>query len=277
MMHKISVIGLWIVALWLPVGALAESELTTLQRVDKAMGPPSRQAFIEVVEQSPGLPERKTVLFMVRKGPDRLLAQVIAPNKLKGWSLLRLGQKIVLRRSSDVTPQEIKPMASLIHGLFTNGDLLPRGYAREYRVVSSREEGRERVLELAPRDKDDLTSAYRKVVLRINAKNFLPLEAEHYLAEGFLVKRVKMKKAARFPEGFLAPKLMEAVSAANPRYKARYAIGQMRSRELPDSIFSSDFLPHVGKLLLEDGAFVKKWDAEKRTAQAVEKAESKEN
>jgi hypothetical protein len=131
-------------------------------------------------------------------------------------------------------------------GQVANGDLARANFSGDYDPKILRQEKIENdtfhVLEL---EAIDQWVTYRRVLLWVNVKNDRPLKAEFYAVSGRLLKTCHY--AGFHPMGGATrPTRLIIEDALRNGYRSTLEYSAMKLRDLPDKIFSKDYLKRLG-------------------------------
>ncbi|MBF0284644.1 MAG: outer membrane lipoprotein-sorting protein [Magnetococcales bacterium] len=220
-----------------------------LRQVDAKLFPASCELYLNIVNKRPGAAEETTVVYLVRRNGEQMASLVVAPEELKGQAILRLGEKLWIRRPSQVDADPIPPSHSLLGGVINNSDLLPWDLHREYRAEVQEENDARVTLTLHPRQPDN---PYKKLLMLVDARLMIPTEIQYFSASGQFLKTMFVTERRKFWEQPPRPTTMRFVSALNPGYETTLSVGVMKLREFPESAFTIRNLGRIGLLMLDE-------------------------
>lgn len=84
--------------------------------------------------------------------------------------------------------------------------------------------------------------------MTVDAATLVPTRIEAYAASGLLIKTLHFKDIKDFGDGIRRPSVMETDSPLYKGYKSIMIYANIRPRELPDEVFTLDYLPRAGEL-----------------------------
>jgi outer membrane lipoprotein-sorting protein len=238
----------WLAALLLalaaPLAAAVDGE-EILRQVDRRLNPESYEMYRKLINIEPDGRKKEFVLFTVKKGRDRMIALFLDPPSDKGRATLRLGDNMWLYIPTVGKPIRITSLQSVVGGVFNNSDIMNLDYSVEYRVEQAAEEEGGYVLELKARSG---AFAYDRLKMRVDRATLTPTEIEAYAASGLLIKTLRFKDIKDFGGGIRRPAVMETDSPLHKGYTSIMLFANLRKRELPDEVFTLDYLPRAGEL-----------------------------
>jgi outer membrane lipoprotein-sorting protein len=238
----------WLAALLLalaaPLAAAVDGE-EILRQVDRRLNPESYEMYRKLINIEPDGRKKEFVLFTVKKGRDRMIALFLDPPSDKGRATLRLGDNMWLYIPTVGKPIRITSLQSVVGGVFNNSDIMNLDYSVEYRVEQAAEEEGGYVLELKARSG---AVAYDRLKMRVDRATLTPTEIEAYAASGLLIKTLRFKDIKDFGGGIRRPAVMETDSPLHKGYTSIMLFANLRKRELPDEVFTLDYLPRAGEL-----------------------------
>jgi outer membrane lipoprotein-sorting protein len=223
--------------------ALDGNEL--LKQVDKNLQPAAYEMYRKLINIEPDGDKKEFVLYTLKKGQDRMVALFLSPASEKGRSTLRLGENMWLYIPNVGKPIRITSLQSVVGGVFNNSDILRLDYSVEYDVTSIREDENHYLLEL----KAKTTSiAYDRLKMFVDKQRIVPTTIECYAASGMLIKTLYYKQVKDFGDGIVRPSVLETDSPLYKGYKSVMIYAKINKKELPDEIFSLNYLPRVAEL-----------------------------
>jgi len=233
-----------ILALAAPLAAALDGE-KILRQVDRKLNPESYEMYRKLINIEPDGRKKEFVLFTVKKGRDKMVALFLDPPSDKGRATLRLGDNMWLYIPNVGKPIRITSLQSVVGGVFNNADIMNLDYSVEYAVEKAAEEGKTYLLELKAKSG---AVAYDRLKMRVDRASLTPTEIECYAASGLLIKTLRFKDVKDFGGGLKRPATMETDSPLHKGYKSVMLYGSIKSRELPDEVFTLDYLPRAGEL-----------------------------
>jgi outer membrane lipoprotein-sorting protein len=223
--------------------AIEANEL--LRQVDRNLQPESYEMYRKLVNIEPDGKRKEYVLYSVKKGGDRVLALFLDPPSEKGRSTLRLGDNMWLYIPNVGKPLRITSLQSVIGGVFNNADILRVDYAAEYDAESVENTADAYVLKLKAKNN---TVAYDRLVMQVDRKHKVPVTIEAYAASGLLIKTLHYSQMKDFGGGLVRPALLETDSPLYQNYKSVMIYASIKARDLPDEVFSLNYMGRVDDL-----------------------------
>ncbi|MBI4753993.1 MAG: outer membrane lipoprotein-sorting protein [Betaproteobacteria bacterium] len=227
----------------LPAFALDGAEL--LKKVDRNLEPESYEMLRKLINVEPDGKKKEFALYSVKKGRDKIVALFLAPQSDKGRATLRLGDNMWLYIPEVGKPMRITSLQSVTGGVFNNADILRIDYTAEYDVEALEEDRDQHLLKLKAKTNE---VAYDRLKMWVDKKTLLPVTIECYAASGLLIKTLHFKDTRDFGGGIKRPATLETDSPLYKGYKSVMLYSQIRKRELPDEVFSLNYLPRVEDL-----------------------------
>jgi outer membrane lipoprotein-sorting protein len=216
-----------------------------LSQVDRNLEPESYEMYRKLINIEPDGRRKEFVLYSVKKGREKVAALFLSPASDKGRATLRLGENMWLYIPGVGKPVRITSLQSVVGGVFNNADILRLDYAEEYTVESAKEEGSDYVLELKAKTG---AVAYDRLKMRVDRKTVLPRVIEASAASGMLIKTITFKDIKDFGGGIRRPATVETDSPVFKGYKSVMLYSQLKRREVPDEVFTQNFLPRLEEL-----------------------------
>jgi hypothetical protein len=226
-----------------PALALDGDEL--LRKVDRNLNPESYEMYRKLINIEPDGRKKEFVLYSVKKGRDKMVALFLDPPSERGRATLRLDENMWLYIPDVGKPIRITSLQSVVGGVFNNADIMNLDYSTEYRVEKATEDAGGYMLELRARTP---AVAYDRLKMRVDRTALVPTEIEAYAASGLLIKTLRFKDIKDFGGGIRRPAVMETDSPLYKGFKSVMLFAELRRRELPDEVFTLDYLPRVGDL-----------------------------
>jgi len=216
-----------------------------LARVDRNLEPESYEMYRKLINIEPNGARKEFVLYSVKKGRDKVVALFLAPESDAGRATLRLGDNMWLYIPDVGKPIRITNLQSVTGGVFNNADILRVDYATEYNAEAVEEDKDAYLLSLKA-----LTGAvaYDRLKMWVDRKTVLPTRIECYAASGLLIKTLYFKDIKDFGGGIRRPATVETDSPLYKGYRSVMLYSQLRKRELPDEVFTLNYLPRVADL-----------------------------
>lgn len=216
-----------------------------LRSVDRNLEPESYEMYRKLINIEPDGNSKEFILYSVKKGKDKLVAVFLSPASEKGRSTLRLGDNMWLYIPEVGKPIRITSLQSVIGGVFNNADILRLDYGVEYAAESAEEIGESYLLSLKARTD---AVAYDRLKMWVDKMPLLPTKIEAYAASGLLIKTLHFKDIQKFDDGIVRPATVETDSPLYKGYKSVMLYAAVKKREVPDEVFTLNFLPRVESL-----------------------------
>ncbi|HQS98836.1 MAG TPA: outer membrane lipoprotein-sorting protein [Thiobacillus sp.] len=190
-------------------------------------------------------PEERAYRILSR-GNTRTLVQTTAPAVERGQILLMRDRELWAFLPNLSQPIRL-PLAQRLTGQVANGDLARANFAGDYVPSILREEivsGEEHtVLRL---DALDRWVTYRSVNYWVNARTARPYKAEFHAVSGRLLKTATYRDFEELG-GRIRPTRMVVEDALRPGYRSELAYSDMMPRDLPDRLFTKDYLKRLSR------------------------------
>jgi len=241
-MHR-SWFSISIIAIWLSGSGicLALDGVSILKQVDRNMMPESFESYRKLVNIEPDGRNREYTLFTVKKG-DKVAALFLAPASEKGRATLRIGENMWLYIPNVAKPVRITSLQSVVGGVFNNSDILQLDYSEEYDVESIEEKDESYLLNLKAKNN---TVAYDRLRMTVDKKALVPTQIQCIAASGMLIKTLYFKEIKDFGGGIVRPAVLETDSPLYKGYRSILILARIKKREIPDEVFTLNFLPKL--------------------------------
>lgn len=247
----------WIVRRWLGgmvglvVWSLAASgwamdAVALLRSVDRKLHAASYESFNRVTFEMPNGRQRNVTLYCARAPGRKSLLVVVAPEELRGRSVLKLGNEVWLHMPGELETRKTSLMFSVVGGVFNNADFLLGDLSEEYEPTLAGEEESFWKFSLKPKFEG---MPYARMELKVDKRNQMPLELTQFDASGFALKTIHYREPQPQEGDHLMPMLMETFSGLNAGYRSAWRVGRQESREFPANTFTREFLPQAGRLM----------------------------
>lgn len=181
-------------------------------------------------------------LKVFKKGSDKALLEVLAPEDAKGQKILRVGDEVVILFPENCRIVPLSARQNVLGTSFTVADVLRVDLVKDY---NAKLVGTERVqdrpaykLELTAKDE---TVPFARILYWVDAENFLPLQSEFYTETGKLLRRAIYAERKELG-GALRPSKITIENALEAGTKTVMTISEMEITELPDSMFTKEAL-----------------------------------
>lgn len=251
MFKKISLIGkiiLLILAIntsFLFAQEISEEGNRLLKEIDRNLTPESFESLKKIINIEPNGTEKEFVLFVLKKGNDKMVTTFLAPKSEVGRSTLRLDENMWLYIPNVGKPMRITSLQSVIGGIFNNSDIMQLDYSAEYDVIEMTDENNEKLLNL----KAKTTSvAYDQLKMWVNVEHKTPSKIECYTASGMLIKTLHLKEIKDFGNGIIRPSVLETDSPLHKDYKAVMIYANIKPRKIDDEVFTLNYMDKIKDL-----------------------------
>ncbi|HDI59890.1 MAG TPA: outer membrane lipoprotein-sorting protein [Desulfobacteraceae bacterium] len=237
----------WLVLFLAPAAALAEP-LTgeqVLKQVDRNLEPGNLEMYRKIINIEPDGKRKEYVLWFLRKDKDKVVTLFISPASEAGRATLRLGDNMWLYIPNVGKPIRITSMQSVVGGVFNNADIMRLDYSEEYAVAGMGEADGQILLELKARSG---AVAYDRLQMRVDKARLVPVRIDCFAATGMLIKTLHFSDIKDIGGGAVRPAVMETESPLYKGYKSVMVSANLKLRELPDEVFTLNYLPRVKDL-----------------------------
>jgi outer membrane lipoprotein-sorting protein len=217
----------------------AEDPSAALARVDAYRTP--LDSFSMDIELTSIKGSRREVsrLTIYTKGTDRSVVEFTYPTTEKGKALLMLRDAMWIYLPSASKPIRISPLQRLL-GQASNGDVARTSFTTDYEAtaaIADRLDDRETLkLDLTAKD---VSIAYKRIVLWVDAHTYAPIRSDFYVTSGKLVKRAHYREFAEMA-GHKTVSRIEIEDLLREGEKTVMAYSNLKARENPERMFSKD-------------------------------------
>jgi outer membrane lipoprotein-sorting protein len=219
--------------------------LQILRKVDENLTPESFESYRKLINEEPDGSKKEFIFFTVKKGQDKMAMLYISPASERGRATLRLGDNMWLYIPNVGRPIRITSMQSVVGGVFNNSDIMRLDYSVEYDPLIMEENQHEYILDLKAKTR---TVAYDKLKMWVEKNNTMVTKVECYAASGKLIKTLEFKEIKNFGDGIMRPAVIETSSPLYKGYRSVMIYSGMKARNLPDEVFTFEFLPRLEEL-----------------------------
>ncbi len=178
---------------------------------------------------------------VLAKGNDNSVVMVTEPASERGQIMLMKGRDLWIFMPEVSQPIRIS-LAQRLTGQVANGDLARANFAGDYnpRIMNSETIGGDsfHVIELKAVDR---TVTYQRVLYWVNKKTFWPLKAEFFSLSNRLLKRCRYEDFKPMA-GKVRPTRLVMEDALKEGEQSVLEYRGMKLRDLPDKIFTKDYL-----------------------------------
>lgn len=223
-----------------PAFAIDGNEM--LKKVDRNLNPESFEMYRKLINIEPDGSKKEFVMYSVKKEKDKIASVFLSPASEKGRSTLRIGDNMWLYIPNVGKPIRITSLQSVTGGVFNNSDIMRIDYSAEYdcEKVEPIDDGH--ILYLKAKTN---TVAYDRVTMRVYGARLLPDRIECFASSGMLIKTLYFKKVKDFGGGLVRPAVIETDSPLYKGYKSIIIFAKVETRELPDEIFSLNYMSKI--------------------------------
>ena len=216
-----------------------------LKDLDRNLNPESYESYRKLINIEPDGKKREFILFVVKKGSDKVAALFLAPASEKGRSALRLGDNMWLHIPNVGKPIRITSLQSAVGGVFNNSDILRLDYAGEYFVEQMAESSGEYILNLKAKTR---TVAYDRLKMWVDKDKVLPTKIECLTEASMLIKTIYFKQTKDFGGNIVRPSVIETDSPLYKGYKSVIIFAKIEARTFEDEVFTLTFMPNLETL-----------------------------
>lgn len=178
---------------------------------------------------------------VLSKGNENTVVMITEPATERGQIILMKGRDLWVFMPEVSQPVRIS-LAQRLTGQVANGDLARANFAGDYnpKIIGNEKIGNESyyVLELLAVDR---SVTYQRVVYWVNEKSGWPLKAEFYSLSNRLMKKCSYENFQTLA-GRVRPTRLVMEDALRNGEKSVLDYSEMRLRDLPDKIFTKEYL-----------------------------------
>lgn len=237
-----------VLALAFPLSSLAEGPedaaeaRSILEKSDEIRFPAEGfQVDISISSATPGQDTENRKYRVLSKGNENTVVMILEPASERGQIMLMKGRDLWIFMP-DVSQPIRLGLAQRLTGEVSNGDLARANFSGDYNprlVRSEKIDGEEHhVLELLAVDRG---VTYHRVLLWVNQANHRPRKAEFYSLSNRLMKTCSYENF-QMMAGKRRPTRLVMEDALKPGERSVMEYGQMKLRDLPDKVFTKDYL-----------------------------------
>jgi len=213
----------------------ASSPAELLKKIDRNLEPESYEAYRKIVNIEPDGKRKEFVLYMVKKGNDKVAAVFLDPPSDRDRATLRLGDNMWLYIPNVGKPVRITSLQSATGGVFNNADIMRIDLSAEYDVEELTDTAGSYRFALTAKT---ATVAYAQLRLWASKSPLLPEKIECLTDKGMLIKTLRFKEIKDFGGGIRRPSVIETDS---PLYKGHTSImiyAGIKARSVADEVFT---------------------------------------
>lgn len=177
-----------------------------------------------------------------KKGSDKALLEVLAPEEAKGQKILRVGNDVVILFPENCRIIPLAARQSILGTGFIVADVLRVDLVKDYnaKLLGAEKIQERQAYKLELTAKDD-TVPFARVLYWADAENFLPLRSEYYTETGRLLRTAVYEERQQLA-GALRPSKIAIENALEAGTKTVMTILEMEVKGLPDSMFTREAL-----------------------------------
>ena len=231
-----------------PVAATEEPDAKALVAAADQMRFPSEgfQVDVDITSAAPGQDEEVRKYRILSKGNENTVVITTAPSADKGQILLMKSRDLWLFVPEVSQPVRLS-LGQRLTGEVSNGDLARANFGGDYNAAFARSETINgdlyNVLELTAVDRG---IAYSRVVYWVRRSDARPLKAEFYSLSNRLLKTCRYENFQKMA-GQIRPTRLVMSDALKAGEQSTLDYSNMRLRELPDKVFTKDYLKKLGE------------------------------
>jgi outer membrane lipoprotein-sorting protein len=216
-----------------------------LQKIDRNLEPDSYEMYRKLINIEPDGKKKEFVLYMVRKGNEKVAGVFLSPPSDKDRAMLRLGDNMWLFIPNVGKPVRITSLQSATGGVFNNADILRIDFGAEYNVEKLQDTLGEYLFLLKAKTN---SVAYDRLRLRADKKALLPTSIECLTAANMLIKTLHFKETKDFGGGIVRPSVIETDSPLYKGYKSVMIFAKIKRRPLKDEYFTVNYMSRIKEL-----------------------------
>ena len=206
-----------------------------LVEIDRKLMPENSESYKKLINIEPNGTRKEFILYIVKKGNDKMVSTFLAPKSEIGRSTLRLGENMWFYIPNVGKPIRITSLQSMIGGVFNNSDILQIDYHAEYDVTAMAQDGDQTMLTLKAKT---ISVAYDTLKMWLDAQSKLPARIECYAASAMLIKTLYFKEMKDFGDGVMRPAVTETDSPLHKGYQSVMIYADIKPREVDDEVFT---------------------------------------
>lgn len=199
------------------------------------------QVDVDITSSSPWQATETRKYRVLSKGNENTIVMILEPASERGQIMLMRGRDLWVFMP-DVSQPIRLGLAQRLTGEVANGDIARANFSGDYtpRILRAETVNGEphHVLELSAVDRG---VTYHRVLLWVNEANFRPHKAEFYSLSKRLMKTATYSEF-RTLAGRIRPTRLVMEDALKPGEKSVLEYNQMKLRDLPDRVFTKEYL-----------------------------------
>lgn len=233
------------VSLLTAAGVYAQDGAALLAKIDRNLEPDSYEMYRKLINIEPDGKKKEFVLFMVRKGNEKVAGVFLSPPSDKDRAMLRLGDNMWLFIPNVGKPVRITSLQSATGGVFNNADILRIDFGAEYNVEQLQDTLGEYFFSLKAKTN---SVAYDRLRLWADKKALLPKKIECLTEANMLIKTLHFKETKNFGGGIVRPSVIETDSPLYKGYKSVMIYAKIKRRPLKDEFFTINYMSKIKEL-----------------------------
>ena len=241
---KIAVVLIFILSLT-SISAAEQDSISLLKKIDRNLEPESYETYRKLINIEPDGKQKEFILFMIRKGNDKVAGLFLSPPTDKDRSMLRLGDNMWLYIPNVGKPVRITSLQSATGGVFNNADILRIDFSAEYEVDAMLDTLGQYLFMLKAKTN---SVAYDRLRLWADKKALLPTKIECLTNANMLIKTLHYKDTKDFGDGIKRPSVIETDSPLYKGYKSILIYAKIKKRPLKDEFFTTAYMSRLNEL-----------------------------
>ena len=216
-----------------------------LDKIDRNLEPDSYEMYRKLINIEPDGKKKEFVLFMVRKGNEKVAGVFLSPPSDKDRAMLRLGDNMWLFIPNVGKPIRITSLQSATGGVFNNSDILKIDFGAEYKVERLQDTLGMYLFYLKAKTN---SVAYDRLRLWADKKALLPISVECMTEAHMLIKTLHFKEIKDFGGGIVRPSVIETDSPLYKGYKSIMIFAKIKRKPLKDEYFTINYMTRIKEL-----------------------------
>jgi outer membrane lipoprotein-sorting protein len=222
--------------------SLSISAEEILQRADDARFPQeSFEVIVKIRSSEEGSTPEERLYKVLSKGNENTIVMTVEPAAERGQILLMRGRDLWFFLPRVSQPVRLS-LAQRLTGQVANGDIARANFAGDYtpRLAGTEKAGKDSlyVLDLIAVDRK---VTYQRVRYWVRQQDYRPYKAEFYSLSGRLLKTCRYEQFLNLG-GKPRPTKLVLSDALNRGAQSTLEYSDMKLRELPDQIFTKEYL-----------------------------------
>jgi len=216
-----------------------------LHQIDRNLEPDSYEMYRKLINVEPDGKQKEFLLFMLRKGNDKIAGLFLSPPTDKDRSMLRLGDNMWLYIPNVGKPVRITSLQSATGGVFNNADIMRIDFSAEYNIDTLIDTLGQYLFILKAKTN---SVAYDRLRLWADKKALLPTKIECLTNANMLIKTLHYKDTKDFGDGIKRPSVIETDSPLYKGYKSILVYVKIKRRSLKDEYFTTTYMSRLNEL-----------------------------